>query len=351
MSASINAIAAYFKVPAVWATGLIAALGIMLVYATTTYVNVWIGIGVLLVVLNILPFFFAGIYGMILDGNTKKGAFSTYARYGYSRCLAPALFIFMICILLYVLLGPFGLIVLIPVLFFIYFADITAMRHNLKTGQAIKDSARRARNGAVLVIIFYLGNVIACFLCSLFIDIIFSFTIQAFVPANSLTSLTSLVESAAETISQNLFATNSLFATETPSANLILNLMDQLIETPGIMLALTTSLAAGALVFTPFFVAYKAYFFRDLLIAEATVAAVVKAAQERAQQMNAENPSVNAPPTTPSESPTLSPEKPALQRLIPETPKAPEKPAVPAYDPHAGEDGEYDSKGRWFKYK
>lgn len=371
MSASINAITAYFKIPAVWTTGIVTALGIMVVYATTVYVNAFLGIGVLLLFLNVLPFFFAGIYGMILDGNTKKGAFSTYARYGYSRCLSPALFIFLISILLYLLLGPFGIIILIPVLFFIYFADITAIRHNLKTGQALKDSARRALSGSILVIIFYIGNIIACILCGLFIDLIFGFAMQAFVPADSLTSLTSLVESALSTMTQNLFTVDTsstdLFATlsgqnmlsdtttqniltDTSSSNLFREILDQFMATPGILLALATSIAAGALVFMPFFVAYKAFFFRDLLVAEATVAAVVKAAQERAQQANPDD-ATNVQTEPVSESPELPAEKPELQKLIPETPKEPEQPVVSAYDPHAGEDGEYDSKGRWFKYK
>ena len=339
MMASANAIASYIKMPVVWLNGVAASLGLLLVYFAATYLHPVAAAVVGAFFMIALPFFFAGTYGMILDGNKKKGAFMIYARYGYIRCLSPALFVMLVCLLLYVLFAQIGLLICIPVVFFTYFADITAIRHNLKTGQALRDSAKRVLSGSFLVIIFYLANIIAGVLMAFLFEFIFGGLL-------SVSGGGAIVTSVSQTFQEN----PSLLNPAEASANqeMLLNLGNQLISSSEIMLPLVFSTAIVIFLFMPFFTAYKAFFFRDLIAAQAAAEAAMRtarAAAVRGESGNAgeaqQDGATRAPETY--NLPEANPAETSREAA----PPAPQKP----YDPHAGEDGEYDSKGRWFKYK
>lgn len=339
MMASANAIASYFKMPVVWLNGIAAALGIILVYFAAVYVHLVVAALIGAFFLIAFPFFFAGTYGMILDGSKKKGAFMIYARYGYTRCLPPALFVAVICLLLYVLFKDIGLIICIPVVFFTYFADITAIRHNLKTGQALKDSAKRVLGGSFLVIIFYLANIIAGILMAFLFEFIFGGLLSVSGEGAIVTS-----------VSQTLLENPSLLNPADVAANqeTLVSLGNQLISSSEIMLPLVFSSAIVSLLFMPFFTAYKAFFFKDLIAAQAAAEAAMRAARAAAVRGESGNAGEAQQEGVPSAPETYNP----LEANPAETSRdtassAPQKP----YDPHAGEDGEYDSKGRWFKYK
>ena len=269
-----EALRAYVKMPLVWVNGAVAALAILAVYYLTYFVNETAGLAAMVIFFFIFPYFLAGTYGVLIDNNKKKGAFKIYARYGFRRCLFPnillVLLTWFLMNLVIMLLLTFGvsaelalyisLFVVIPLVFFCYFADITAIRHNLTMGQAVKDSARRVALGSFSITVFYLMNIAVIFFAS-------------FVGFEALLLLAEMTEEALLALTPEELVT--------------------LVMTPEIIQASFVSLAITAFIFVPFFVSYKTYFFKRML----------SVYNGSAVQHTAE------------------------------------------------EDGEYDEKGRWFKYK
>lgn len=339
MGAVVSAIRSYFTIPAVWSCGIISALGILASYYAYIYIHPYASLGIAAFTLLLLPFFLAGIYGLILDGNKKKGAFMIYARFGYPRCLLPILLIGLICVLLCRVMGSIGLFLCIPLLFFTYFADITAIRHNLRTGQAFSDSAKRVVSGLLPVIVFYLGNIIAILFISIVMDFIFSGFLSLF-GEETLTSIT--------TISETLMADPKAFYSDQTA---LLEIGAQLAATPGLMDSLVFTTAVIALIFTPFFAAYKAYFFKALIAAQAVVAAAQEAAKKTAEEGSAAAENEFAEMKEESKDAAVPAEEKNPFILLQQKENTRQTPQNTAYDPHAGEDGEYDEKGRWFKYK
>ena len=161
-----------------------------------------------------------------------------------------------------------SLFVVIPLVFFCYFADITAIRHNLTMGQAVKDSARRVALGSFSITVFYLMNIAVIFFASFVLSMVMSFVgFEALLPLAEMTEEALLALTPEELVT--------------------------LVMTPEIIQASFVSLAITAFIFVPFFVSYKTYFFKRML----------SVYNGSAVQHTAE------------------------------------------------EDGEYDEKGRWFKYK
>lgn len=277
-----EALRAYVKMPLVWVNGAVAALAILAVYYLTYFVNETAGLAAMVIFFFFFPYFLAGTYGVLIDNNKKKGAFKIYARYGFRRCLFPnillVLLTWFLMNLVTMLLLTFGvsaelalyisLFVVIPLVFFCYFADITAIRHNLTMGQAVKDSARRVALGSFSITVFYLMNIAVIFFASFFLSMVMSF-----VGFDALLPLAEMTEEALLALTPEELVT--------------------LVMTPEIIQASFVSLAITAFIFVPFFVSYKTYFFKRML----------SVYNGSAVQHTAE------------------------------------------------EDGEYDEKGRWFKYK
>ena len=277
-----QAVKAYGKMPHVWISGIFAALAILLTYYLAFTVSEVAGLAVMVIFFFAFPYILAGTYGVLIDNNKKKGAFKIYARYGFRRCLFPNILLVLLTWFLMnlatSLLLIFGvspemalyvsLFVVIPLVFFCYFADITAIRHNLTMGQAVKDSAKRVSAGSFSITAFYLMNIVLLFFASFFMSLVMSF-----VGFEALMPLTELTEEAV--------------------ASMPLEELTALVLTPEVIFATVISLAVTALVFVPFFVSFKTYFFKRML-------------------------------TVYNGS---------------------------AYHRPAEEEGEYDEKGRWFKYK
>ena len=277
-----QAVKAYGKMPHVWISGIFAALAILLTYYLACTVSEVAGLAVMVIFFFAFPYILAGTYGVLIDNNKKKGAFKIYARYGFRRCLFPNILLVLLTWFLMnlatSLLLIFGvspemalyvsLFVVIPLVFFCYFADITAIRHNLTMGQAVKDSAKRVSAGSFSITAFYLMNIALLFFASFFMSLVMSF-----VGFEALMPLTELTEEAV--------------------ASMPLEELTALVLTPEVIFATVISLAVTALVFVPFFVSFKTYFFKRML-------------------------------TVYNGS---------------------------AYHRPAEEEGEYDEKGRWFKYK
>ncbi|HJJ88399.1 MAG TPA: hypothetical protein O0X88_03840 [Methanocorpusculum sp.] len=277
-----QAVKAYGKMPHVWISGIFSALAILLTYYLAFTVSEVAGLAVMVIFFFAFPYILAGTYGVLIDNNKKKGAFKIYARYGFRRCLFPNILLVLLTWFLMnlatSLLLIFGvspemalyvsLFVVIPLVFFCYFADITAIRHNLTMGQAVKDSAKRVSAGSFSITAFYLMNIALLFFASFFMSLVMSF-----VGFEALMPLTELTEEAV--------------------ASMPLEELTALVLTPEVIFATVISLAVTALVFVPFFVSFKTYFFKRML-------------------------------TVYNGS---------------------------AYHRPAEEEGEYDEKGRWFKYK
>ncbi len=277
-----QAVKAYGKMPHVWISGIFSALAILLTYYLAFTVSEVAGLAVMVIFFFAFPYILAGTYGVLIDNNKKKGAFKIYARYGFRRCLFPNILLVLLTWFLMnlatSLLLIFGvspemalyvsLFVVIPLVFFCYFADITAIRHNLTMGQAVKDSAKRVSAGSFSITAFYLMNIALLFFASFFMSFVMSF-----VGFEALMPLTELTEEAV--------------------ASMPLEELTALVLTPEVIFATVISLAVTALVFVPFFVSFKTYFFKRML-------------------------------TVYNGS---------------------------AYHRPAEEEGEYDEKGRWFKYK
>ncbi|MBR4285662.1 MAG: hypothetical protein IKT36_06250 [Methanocorpusculum sp.] len=277
-----QAVKAYGKMPLVWISGIFSALAILLTYYLAFTVSEVAGLAVMVIFFFAFPYILAGTYGVLIDNNKKKGAFKIYARYGFRRCLFPNILLVLLTwflmnlatsLLLIFGMSPemalyISLFVVIPLVFFCYFADITAIRHNLTMGQAVKDSAKRVSAGSFSITAFYLMNIALLFFASFFMSFVMSF-----VGFEALMPLTELTEEAV--------------------ASMPLEELTALVLTPEVIFATVISLAVTALVFVPFFVSFKTYFFKRML-------------------------------TVYNGS---------------------------AYHRPAEEEGEYDEKGRWFKYK
>lgn len=250
----VSAIKAYVKMPIVWINGILAALFVLASnYVSLTFGNI-AGFAVIAIYCLIAPFFLGGTYGVLIDNNKRKGAFWIYARYGFKKCLFPNIFVALITWLLMnvlttvlTILGMpaeltlyISVFVVIPIIFFCYFADITAVRHNLTTGQAIKDSAKRIAFGSFSITGFYLMNIAIAIFASFVMSIIMTVVgYDALLPITEMTEDMLLAMSPDEIIATVL--------------------------TPEIIRAAEISLAITLLIFVPLFVSYKTYFFKKML--------------------------------------------------------------------------------------
>ncbi len=91
----------------------------------------------------------------------------------------------------------FSIFLIIPLVFFFYFADISAMVNNFSAFRAIKDSALRVTTGSISVTAFYLFNVAIFFAASFIFSAIWSL-----LAADVLTPITQMTEAEILAMSQ-----------------------------------------------------------------------------------------------------------------------------------------------------
>ncbi|HJJ29195.1 MAG TPA: hypothetical protein O0X70_07390 [Methanocorpusculum sp.] len=321
--------------PYVWICGVFAAFSILAVYFIGLNFNWFSALPVGLILLFILPAFIAGSYGIILENHGSPAVYAKYVRMGYFKCLLPMLLVVLIGFLAiqavtYILLMMglptqtaiyFGLFIILPILFFWYFADLCAMLGARGLFGALKSSSRRVTAGSFSVTAFYLFNIAAFFLFDFLFDLIMPF----FISPNNQTLQT--ISSMTET---ELINTYSAMSTEE-----MLKFVGSLI-TPEVISALVFSLSICVLFALPFFVTYKVCYFKRLLAAAMPKNATQNQPQDilDEERNGDENQAPAAPESVPQANAAYTP------RRVP----------LPENDPHAGEDGEYDAKGRWFKY-
>jgi len=184
-----QAIKAYVAVPSIWSTGIVSCLGILAAYFAYTVGGIVPALLVIFLGILIIPFFFAGTYGVILDGNKKRGAFLVYGAYGYFKTLLPWLFLLLVTIVIGEALAYFLLVaglspswvmvicclIIFPIIFYCYFADVCAIRHNMRTWNSIKQSAKSVSNASFSVVAFYLIHILLIlFILPLILELIFS---------------------------------------------------------------------------------------------------------------------------------------------------------------------------------
>ncbi|WP_319378845.1 hypothetical protein [uncultured Methanocorpusculum sp.] len=243
------------KKPLVWMPGLFAAFTILFTYYLFTLFGSVPALAAGIILLLVFPAFLAGTYGIVIGDKSSSADFRKYAVYGYFRCLIPNLVVLMIGFVLsntltYILLMLgisvdaafyYSIFLIIPLVFFFYFADISAMVNNFATFRAIKDSALRVTTGSISVTAFYLFNV-AIFFATAFI---FS-TIWSLLAVDVLTPITQMSE--AEIL--------AMFQEE----------LLALFTSPEIISSGCMALAICAIVFVPIFVTYKACFYKRNLL-------------------------------------------------------------------------------------
>jgi len=312
LSPLIQAFKSYVQVPGVWLSGIICCLGILAIYLAFILGGTIPAFLVFLLVIFIVPFFFAGTYGVILDNNRKRGAFLVYGAYGYFKTLLPWLFLLLVMLVADLALNYFLLVaglsptwilvicclIIFPFIFYFYFSDICAIRHNLRTWQALKTSARSVSHASFSVVAFYMVHILLIlFIILIVFNLMFSlFGDYEVITAGFMDILNSYGVNDINSINPDAVLQNMSDMSADNIQLMATSFIDVLLS-PEVIRALFFSLAFIALIFMPFLVSYKTYYYQKLLIESAI----------RTQ--------------------------------------------AAANDHTPEEDGEYDEKGRWFKYK
>lgn len=315
--------------PYVWICGIFAAISILGFYYTEIQFGILYAIPLGLICLFIMPAFLAGSYGIILENHGSPKVYLKYIRYGYFKCLLPMLLVLLIgwvayqaitYLLLMIGLSAeiamyFGLFIILPIIFFWYFADLCAMLGARGIFGSLKASARRVMAGSFSVTAFYLFNIALFFL----LDFLFSLILSFFIPENALSGTL---------LSSGMSETELMTALQNMTSEQLLEYMTSLL-TPEMLSAFAFTGAICAFIAVPLFTTYKVCYFKRLLAA--TLPRTDQHTEPAPQtEENPEENTGNTPTEVPAPAPTRAP--------------------LPPNDPHAGEDGEYDAKGRWFKY-
>ncbi|MCZ0859978.1 hypothetical protein O0S10_01885 [Methanocorpusculum sp. MG] len=252
------------KSPYVWLSGLWTAAVLLLAWYLYEGVGIMTAVSVALVLAFVLPALIAGTYGVVAEGESSFRVFRRYAVHGYFRQLLPSILVFLIAWVIsqfvsYILM-TFGLglaasaqvamFVFIPVVFFCYFADVTAVVNEKRVFASVKDSFLRVMNGSFSVAVFYLVNVVLLIAVSFIGSFVFAaFAADAFLPFTSMTE--------AELLSL------------TPDELLAI------MSAPEVMFAGFAAIAVCAVFFVPLFTLYKVCYFAKtsaLVLPDATVA-------------------------------------------------------------------------------
>ncbi|HJJ51102.1 MAG TPA: hypothetical protein O0X01_06250 [Methanocorpusculum sp.] len=250
-----EALGLLIKKPLVWMPGFFASFAILFTYYMYTIFDYSVAFAIGIGLLVMFPAFLAGTYGIIVGDKSTSSDFRKYAAYGYFRCLIPNLVIIMLGFLLsntltYILLMVglsvdaalyFSIFLVIPLVFFFYFSDISAMVNNFPAFRALKDSAVKVTTGSVHITAFYLFNVALFFAASFIFTAIWSFlAVDALLPISQMTQGEILALSQTELVA--------------------------LFTAPEILSSGCIALAVCACIFVPLVVSYKACFFKRNLL-------------------------------------------------------------------------------------
>lgn len=274
--------------PYVWISGVFACLAILLTYMVYLQFGLIFAVPIAVVCIFLIPAFLAGTYGVILENRGSPSVYFKYIRMGYFKCLFPTIFVIALAFIgtgaiSYVLINlgfEMGIYVYVimfvalPLLFFFYFSDMTALIGAGSLLKSLRESALRVMMGSFAITMFYLINILVFFI----MDFVFSTVVSVFA-LESMNFMGSM--SNADVISMD----------QDQLVNYVDTILDSFLSSEAVQTALVVALSVCSFVFIPFYSTYKACFFKGMIT---TVPPVIKKIQE---------------------------------------------------------DGEYDEKGRWFKYK
>lgn len=236
--------------PYVWLSGLWTAAVLLLAWYLYTNIGIMTAFSVAFVLAFVLPALIAGTYGIVAESESSFRVFRRYAVCCYFRQLLTSILVFLIAwvfsqFISYMLLVlGFGmgasmqvaLFVFIPVIFFCYFADVTAVINEKRIFASVKDSFLRVANGSFSLAVFYLINIGLLILASFVLSLVFAvFAGDALLPVASMTE--------AELLS---LSQDELLA---------------LMSAPEVVFAGFAAFAVCAVFFVPLFTLYKACFF------------------------------------------------------------------------------------------
>lgn len=236
--------------PYVWLSGLWTAAVLLLAWYLYTNIGIMTAFSVAFVLAFVLPALIAGTYGIVAESESSFRVFRRYAVCCYFRQLLTSILVFLIAwvfsqFISYMLLVlGFGmgasmqvaLFVFIPVIFFCYFADVTAVINEKRIFASVKDSFLRVANGSFSLAVFYLINIGLLILASFVLSLVFAvFAGDALLPVASMTEAELLSLSQEELLA--------------------------LMSAPEVVFAGFAAFAVCAVFFVPLFTLYKVCFF------------------------------------------------------------------------------------------
>lgn len=236
--------------PYVWLSGLWTAAILLISWYLYTNIGIMTAFSVAFVLAFVLPALIAGTYGIVAESESSFRVFRRYAVCCYFRQLLTSILVFLISwvfsqFISYMLLVlGFGmgasmqvaLFVFIPVIFFCYFADVTAVINEKRIFASVKDSFLRVANGSFSLAVFYLINIGLLILASFVLSLVFAvFAGDALLPVASMTE--------AELLS---LSQDELLA---------------IMSAPEVVFAGFAAFAVCAVFFVPLFTLYKVCFF------------------------------------------------------------------------------------------
>lgn len=236
--------------PYVWLSGLWTAAILLISWYLYTNIGIMTAFSVAFVLAFVLPALIAGTYGIVAESESSFRVFRRYAVCCYFRQLLTSILVFLIAwvfsqFISYMLLVlGFGmgasmqvaLFVFIPVIFFCYFADVTAVINEKRIFASVKDSFLRVANGSFSLAVFYLINIGLLILASFVLSLVFAvFAGDALLPVASMTEAELLSLSQEELLA--------------------------LMSAPEVVFAGFAAFAVCAVFFVPLFTLYKACFF------------------------------------------------------------------------------------------
>jgi hypothetical protein len=238
------------KSPYVWFSGIWATVVLLLAWYLFESFGGMKALSIVMMLVLVFPALIAGTYGIVVEHQSSFCVFRRYAVHGYFRQILPSILVFLIALsfsrfAFYVLL-MFGFDMLasvqmamfafIPVMFFCYFADVTAVVNEKHVFASVEDSFLRVLNGLLSVAVFHLMN----FALLLMVFFIGSFAFTAFV-ADTFLPLASMTE-----------------------AELLVLTYDELlaiVSIPEVVFAGFAALSVCTMFFVPLFTLYKVCYF------------------------------------------------------------------------------------------
>lgn len=236
--------------PYVWLSGLWTAAVLLISWYLYTNIGIMTAFSVAFVLAFVLPALIAGTYGIVAESESSFRVFRRYAVCCYFRQLLTSILVFLIAwvfsqFISYMLLVlGFGmgasmqvaLFVFIPVIFFCYFADVTAVINEKRIFASVKDSFLRVANGSFSLAVFYLINIGLLILASFVLSLVFAvFAGDALLPVASMTEAELLSLSQEELLA--------------------------IMSAPEVVFAGFAAFAVCAVFFVPLFTLYKVCFF------------------------------------------------------------------------------------------